>query len=194
MDEFVIRTSQVQRIRKVEGGVLYSISGRPSLTALDLWLEQHTFAGTLVFHGGFSLVHKFLAPWRVPTDKMAPNKELLELGLQEIKRVHDATNQKAIKLIVMPIASFDTDNFAYPHHVSTNSAVKEWCAAQGIMTLDPTNALEASTTPLRLNAEDYHWSASANAIVGQKLASLVVFQNLIPAHRGSHRRLALREI
>ena len=182
----VIRQSEIRQTHMVEGGLVYSRMNNPSLIAFDHWLEMHSYFGAQLFHG----LHAIYERARIlsnPVDRRdAPatqhqtsERRLLREGLEEIQRMHKATKDKGITLIVMLIASFDTANRVSEDEERINDIVKAWCLAEGILTFDPTRALGRSQSSLRLNLKDHHWTASANSIVGEQLAQYLINQHVI---------------
>jgi len=182
----VVRQSEVQKAQMVEGGLVYSHMSRPSLIAFDHWLEMHSYFGAQLFHGVHDFYERMHALLRHGDRRDSPathdqtsERRLLKDGLEEIRRIHKATSERSIPLIVMLIASFDTANRVSEDEERINDIVKEWCLAEGILTFDPTRALGRSQSSLRLNLKDHHWSASANSIVGEELARYLINQHAL---------------
>ena len=182
----VIRQSEIQQTHMVEGGLVYSRMNNPSIIAFDHWLEMHSYFGAQLFHG----LHAVYERARVlsnavdrrdspATQHQTSERRFLREGLEEIRRMHTATNERGITLIVMLIASFDTANRVSEDEERINDIVKEWCLAERIVTFDPTRALSRSQSSLRLNLKDHHWTASANSIVGEELAHYLITQHVL---------------
>jgi len=186
----VIRQSEIRQAHLVKGGLVYSRMNNPSLIAFDHWLETHSYFGAQLFHG----LHGIYERARVlsntgdrrdspATQHQTPERRFLREGLEEIRRMHKATNERGITLIVMLIASFDTVNRVSEDEERINDIVKAWCLAEGILTFDPTRALGRSQSSLRLNLKDHHWTASANAIVGEEFAQYLINQHALDGLR-----------
>jgi len=182
----VVRQSEVQKAQMVEGGLVHSRMSRPSLIAFDHWLEMHSYFGAQLFHGVHAFYERMHALLRHGDrrDSLAPQdqtseRRLFKDGLEEIRRIHKATRERSITLIVMLIASFDSGNRVSEDEERINDVVKAWCLAEGILTFDPTRALGRSQSSLRLNLKDHHWSASANSIVGEEFSRYLITQHVL---------------
>jgi len=182
----VVRQSEVQKAQMVEGGLVYSRMSRPSLIAFDHWLEMHSYFGAQLFHGLHAVYERARVLSNAVDRRDSPltqhqtsERRFLREGLEEIRQMHKATNERGITLIVMLIASFDTANRVSEDEERINDIVKEWCLAEGILTFDPTRALGRSQSSLRLNLKDHHWTASANSIVGEELARYLITQHVL---------------
>jgi hypothetical protein len=148
---------------------------------LDHWLETHSYFGAQLLHGLHRLYKVVLKPDDHPSrmHKQSSERRWVREGLEELRRIHNLTNENRIPLVVMLISSFDSANRVSDEEESTNDLVRAWCQTEHIPTFDPTRVLGRSKSSVRLSSNDHHWSPSANAIVGEELAQYLVNQHLI---------------
>jgi hypothetical protein len=189
--DIIIRKSEVERVREVEGGLVHSYMHEPSAIALDLWLEETSYAGALVLHGAYKFwgkAHERLNVNSHPIPHALQQQDasaVLAEGLAEIARMHKVTSKLGIPIVVLLITGFHADNRIDATQTLTKTAVEQFNSKERIRTFDPTAKLVMSGVSLRVNAEDSHWSAAANAIVAQELASYLVGQRVV--HRSKER-------
>jgi hypothetical protein len=178
IDGMLVRASALPRLRPYRGGYLVSPMDRPKVAAVDLWLAEHFYTGTLLVRG-LARVWDLMALPGHPSreDRGVQGLSSLDYQTTELLTRHivgSATQLRGqgIRLVVMVIATQDANKEIPMRQKETARRLQDLLSSHGVSSFKTIPLIEATDESggnSRLGT-DAHWNAETHAVVGGELA------------------------
>jgi hypothetical protein len=167
-----IRKSETERIKVVNGGMIYSPFKTSWVRSLDFFLADHFYFGAHLLRASRSVSEKavhYIRPESATT--RADVEKLLKPLLGEIEKIRELCVSSNIRLVVMLINEQEEDGSFKSVEKQYNEVVQSFCRDLGVTVVDPLPVLEESAhgKPIFRQENDHHWSSLAHKIAAREL-------------------------
>ena len=175
--------SETERIKVVDGGMIYTPFKTSWLKSLDFFFADHFYFGAHILRASRSAAAKAMRyasressqPTRSDTEK------LLKSLLREIEMMRDLCASLNIRLVVMLVNEQEEDGSFKPIEKQYNEVVQSFCRDLGIKVVDPLPVLEqlAGGKPIFRQEHDHHWSSLAHKVAAGELLKVLTQENIL---------------
>jgi hypothetical protein len=178
-----IRKSETERIRIVNGGMIYTPFKTSWLKSIDFFLADHFYFGAHMLRVSRSATAK--AMHFVRRDSSQPDRsdteKLLKPLLGEVEKLRELCVSLNIRLVVMLVNEQEEDGSFKPVEKEYNEVVKSFCRDLGVTVVDPLPVFEqlAHGQPVLRQGNDHHWSSQAHKIAADELTRVLTQENIL---------------
>lgn len=178
-----IRKSETQRIKIVDGGMIYTPFKTSWLKSIDFFFAEHFYFGAHILRVLRSTTEK--AARYVRSDSSQPTRsdieKLLKPLLGELERMRELCVALNIRLVVMLINEQEEDGSFKAIEKQYNEVVESFCRASGVTVVNPLPVFEelARGKPVFRQANDHHWSSLAHQVAAKELQRVLTQENII---------------
>jgi hypothetical protein len=179
-----MRKSETERIKVVNGGMIYTPFKTSWLKSLDFFFADHFYFGAHSLRASRSAAEK--AARYVRPDSSQPTRadteKLLKPLLGEIEKLRELCASSNIHLVVMLVNEQEEDGSFKPIEKQYNEVVASFCRDLGITVVDPLPIFEESAggKPIFRQTNDHHWSSQAHKVAAQELLKVLTQENILP--------------
>jgi len=178
-----IRRSETQRIKVVDGGVIYTPFTSRWLKSLDFFLADHFYFGAHLLRLSRSAAKKAVSYIRGNSSQSPPSdtEKLLQPLLGEIEKIREVCASSNIRLVVMLVNEQDEDGSFKSIEKQYNEVVKSHCRDLGVTVVDPLPIFEESAhgKPIFRQGNDHHWSSLAQQVAARELLRVLTQENIL---------------
>ena len=173
----LIRKSETERMKVVDGGVIYTPFKTSWLKSLDFFFADHFYFGAHILRAARSAAEK--AARYVRPDTSQPNRSDIEKSLKsllgEIEKIRQLCVSLNIPLVVMLVNEQEADGSFKAVEKQYNEVVESFCRDSGIKVVDPLPVLEglAGGKPVFRQTNDHHWSSQAHKVAAKELLKVL---------------------
>jgi hypothetical protein len=177
-----IPKSQTQRIKLVNGGMIFTPFKTSWLKSLDFFLADHFYFGAYILRAARSATEKAMryirrdsSPTRSDTEK------LLQSLLGEIEKIRELCLSLNIRLVVMLVNEQEEDGSFKLIEKEYNEVVQSFCRDLGVTVVDPLPVFEelAHGKPIFRQEHDHHWSSQAHKVAARELLRVLTQENIL---------------
>lgn len=178
-----MRKSETERIKVVNGGMIYTPFKTNWLKSLDFFFADHFYFGAHILRAARSAAEK--AARYVQPDSSQPTRsdieKLLKPLLGEIEKLRELCASLNIRLVVMLVNEQEEDGSFKSIEKQYNEVVASFCRDSGITVVDPLSVFEASAggKPIFRQPNDHHWSSLAHKLATQQLLKVLTQENIL---------------
>lgn len=178
-----IRKSETQRIKIVEGGMIYSAFKTRWLQSLDFFFGDNFYLGAHVLRASRIVAEKAKRYFSTNSSQPTPSdvEKLLKPLLGEIQSIRELCLSMNIKLVVMLVNEQEEDGSFKLSEKQYNDVVKSFCRDLGIEVVDPLPVFEelAGGKPILRQKHDHHWSSLAHKVAANELFTVLTKENIL---------------
>ena len=178
-----IRKSETERIKVVNGGMIYSPFKTRWLQSLDFFLADHFYFGAHILRISRSAAANAISYVRQDSSQptQSDTEKLLKSLLGEVERIRELCASLNIRLIVMLVNEQEEDGSFKPIEKQYNQVVESFCRDAGVTVVDPLPVLEASAhgKPIYRQGDDHHWSSLAHKVAARELLGVLTQENIL---------------
>ena len=178
-----IRKSETQRIKVVNGGMIYSPFKTKWLKSLDFFLADHFYFGAHILRASRSATAKAMSYIAEDSSQLTPSdiEKLLKPLLREIEKIRELCVSLNIRLVVMLVNEQDEDGSFKLIEKQYNEVVKSFCRDLGVKVVDPLPVFEelARGKPIFRQEDDHHWSSLAHKVAAKELLRVLTQENIL---------------
>ena len=183
----LIRKSETERIKVVDGGMIYTPFKTSWLKSLDFFFVDHFYFGAHILRVARSAAEKAAHYVRGDTsqaDRSDIEKSLTSL-LGEIEKIRQLCVSMNIPLVVMLVNEQEADGSFKAVEKQYNEVVASFCRDSGIRVVDPLPVFEglAGGKPVFRQTNDHHWSNQAHKVAAQELLKVLTQEHLLRSAR-----------
>jgi hypothetical protein len=176
--------SETERIKVVDGGMIYTPFKTSWLKSLDFFLADHFYFGAHLLRGSRSAAAKVMSVARRRDSSEANRSDvekLLKSLLREIETIHELCASSNIRLVVMLVNEQEEDGSFKPIEKQYNEVVQSFCRNLGVPVVDPLPVLEASAggKPIFRQEHDHHWSSLAHKVAAGEVLKVLTQENIL---------------
>lgn len=177
-----IRRSETQRIKVVNGGMIYTPFTTSWLKSVDFFLADHLYFGAHLLRASRSASQKAMSYIRRNSSQLPPSdvEKLLKPLLGELERIRELSVSLNIRFVVMLVNEQEEDGSFKPIEKQYNEVVKSFCRESAVTVVDPLPVFEelAGGKPIFRQEHDHHWSALAHKVAAQELLKVLTQENI----------------
>ena len=183
-----IRKSETERIKVVNGGMIYTPFKTSWLKSLDFFLADHFYFGAHLLRTSHSAAAKAMN--YVRKDSQQPTRsdieKLLKPLLGELEKIHELCVSLNIRLVVMLINEQEEDGSFKSIEKQYNEVVGSYCRDLGVTVVDPLPLFEESAhgKPIFRQTGDHHWSSLAHKVAAGELLRILTQENFLTGRPG----------
>lgn len=179
----LIRKSETERIKIVNGGMIFSPFKTSWLKSLDFFCADHFYFGAHILRAARSAAEK--AARYVRRDSSEANRSDIEKSLKpllgEIEKIRQLCVSLNIPLVVMLVNEQEEDGSFKPVEKQYNEVVESFCRESGIKVVNPLPVFEglAGGKPVFRQTNDHHWSSEAHKVAANELLKVLTQENML---------------
>ncbi len=171
----IVRSSKLQQIKVVDGGLLHTDFRNPWLKSIDFWFDDNFWLGAYTIKFFQRIANDVVR--QLSSEDLA---EKLNPLLIELKKIHRISVEHDIPLVVVLVNDQEADGRFTEREKKYNAIVKSFCKDSGILVFDPLPLLEEQVEGANFRlGSDNHWSEQAHTLVGEELANFLTEKNLL---------------
>ena len=172
-----MRKSETERIKVVNGGMIYTPFKTSWLKSLDFFLADHFYFGAHILRASRSAAEKaarYVRPDPSQLTRSDIEKSLKPL-LREIERMRELCAASNIRLVVMLVNEQEEDGSFKSVEKQYNEVVESFCRDLGVKVVNPLPVFEelAGGKPVFRQTNDHHWSSLAHKVAAQELLKVL---------------------
>lgn len=178
-----IRKSEIQRLKVVEGGMIYTPFTTTWLKSVDFFFADHFHFGSHLLRASRSATKKAVSYFTADSSQLphAEIERLLQPLLQEIAKMRELCVSLDIPLVVMLVNEQEEDGSFKAIENQYNEVVKSFCRKLGVTVVDPLPVFRESAggKPVFRQRADHHWSSLAHKVAAKELLRVLTDENLL---------------
>lgn len=178
-----IRKSETQRIKFVDGGMIYTPFKTSLLKSIDFFYADHFYFGAHILRVSRSATAKAVRYVRGDSSQLTRSdiEKSLKSLLGELERIRELCVASNSRLVVMLINEQEEDGSFKSIEKQYNEVVESFCRALGVTVVNPLPAFEelAQGKPIFRQANDHHWSSLAHKVAARELLKVLTQENII---------------
>ncbi|HEU4511150.1 MAG TPA: hypothetical protein VFR78_23160, partial [Pyrinomonadaceae bacterium] len=187
-----IRKSETERIRVVDGGMIYTPFKTSWLKSIDFFSADHFYFGAHVLRVARSAAETGARYVRSDSSQSsrADVEKLLQSLLVELEKLRELCAASNIQLVVMLINEQEEDGSIKAIEKQYNEVVESFCRDRGVTVVNPLPAFEelARGKPVFRQANDHHWSSQAHQVAAKELLRVLTQKNILTNRSAIHPR------
>ena len=179
----LIRKSETERIKVVNGGMIFTPFKTSWLKSLDFFFADHFYFGAHILRAARSAAEK--AARYVRRDPSQQTRSDTEKSLKpllgEIERMRELCASMNSRLVVLLVNEQEEDGSFKSVEKQYNEVVESFCRDSGIKVVNPLPVFEglAGGKPIFRQTNDHHWSSLAHKVAAQELLKVLTQENLL---------------
>jgi len=178
-----IRKSETERIKVVNGGMIYTPFKTSWLKSLDFFLADHFYFGAHILRASRSAAKNAMSYIQGDSSQQTPSdiEKLLKPLLKEIERIRELCVSLNIRSVVMLVNEQEEDGSFKLIEKQYNEVVKSFCRDLGVTVVDPLPVFEelARGKPILRREDDHHWSSLAHKVAAKELLRVLTQENIL---------------
>jgi hypothetical protein len=177
-----IRKSETERIKIVNGGMVYTPFKTRWLQSLDFFFADHFYFGAHVLRASRSATEKAMHYVSRDSSQLTRSEieKLLKPLLREIEEIRELCVSRNIRLAVLLVNEQEEDGSFKPIEKQYNEVVASFCRDLGVAVVDPLPVFEqlAHAKPIFRQGNDHHWSSLAHKTAANELLRVLTQENI----------------
>lgn len=175
--------SETERIKIVNGGMIYTPFKTNWLKSLDFFFADHFYFGAHILRASRSVAAKATRSIREDSSQLTRSdieKQLKSL-LREIEMMRELCASLNIPLVIMLVNEQEEDGSFKSTEKQYNEVVQSFCRNLGVKVVDPLPVFEqlAGGKPVFRQEHDHHWSSLAHKVAARELLKVLTQENLL---------------
>ncbi len=178
-----IPKSETERIKIVNGGMIYTEFKTSWLKSLDFFLADHFYFGAHLLRASRSVAARAMRYSRQHSSQPTRSdiEKLLKSLLREIELMRELCVSLNIPLVVMLVNEQEEDGSFKSIEKQYNEVVQSLCRDLGVKVVDPLPVFEelAGGKPIFRQEHDHHWSSLAHKVAAKELLRVLTQENIL---------------
>jgi hypothetical protein len=178
-----IRKSETERIKVVNGGMIYTPFKTSWLKSLDFFLADHFYFGAQVLRTSRAASERAIRYVRPDSSQLTRSdvEKLLKSLLGEVEMIRELCASSNIRLVVMLVNEQEEDGSFKSIEKQYNEVVESFCRSLEVTVVNPLPVFEelAHGKPIFRQANDHHWSSLAHEVAAKELLRVLTQENIL---------------